>query len=57
MRAHSDGRLAGVAFPEERLHRIEAEKIRVAIDRPGVVVCWVTECGEVKVEVPAGGDV
>lgn len=54
MRVVSDGHLAGVAFPEERLHRIEVEKVRVAVERLGVVLCWVSEQGEAAFEVPAG---
>jgi hypothetical protein len=53
----SDGYLAGVAFPEERLHSVEGEKVKIAVERLGVVVWWVTEHGEVKTEVPAGVDV
>jgi hypothetical protein len=39
MRVVSEGHLAGVAFPEERRHRAEVDKVRVAIERLGVVVC------------------
>lgn len=54
MRVVSEGHVAGVAFPEERRHRIEVEKVRIAIERLGVVVCWVTPDGEVELEAPAG---
>jgi len=53
MRVVSEGHLAGVAFPEERRHRIEVEKVRIAIERLGVVVCWVTRDGIAKLDVPA----
>lgn len=57
MRVTSEGNLAGVAFPEERLHRIEVEKVQIAVERLGVVVCWVTEKGEIKIEAPPGVEV
>ena len=53
MRVVSEGHVAGVAFPEERRHRIEVEKVRIAIERLGVVVCWVTPDGTAKLKVPA----
>jgi hypothetical protein len=57
MRVVSEGHVAGVAFPEERRHRTEVEKVRVAVQRLGVVVCWVTPDRAVKIEVPAGVEV
>lgn len=57
MRVVSEGNWAGVAFPEERLHRIEIKKVRVAVERLGVVVCWVTPNNVVTIEAPAGVDV
>ena len=57
MRVVSEGHLAGVAFPEERRHRIEVDKVRIAVERLGVVVCWVTEDRGVRIEVPAGIEV
>lgn len=57
MRVVSEGHLAGVAFPEERRHRIEVDKVRIAVERLGIVVCWVTEDRGVRIEVPAGVEV
>ena len=57
MRVTSDGNLAGVAFPEERLHRIEIEKVQIAVERRGVVVFWVTKKGDATIEVPTGVEV
>ena len=57
MRVVSEGHLAGVAFPEERRHRAEVDKVRVAIERLGVVVCWVAADGRVRIDLPTGAEV
>jgi len=54
MRVVSDGHLAGVAFPDERLHRREVERVRIAVERLGVVVFWVARDRNTRIDVPAG---
>lgn len=50
MRVVSEGCQAAVAFPEENLHRLEIEKVRIAIERLGVAVCWVSPDRSVLIE-------
>jgi hypothetical protein len=54
MRVVSEGHWAGVAFPDERLHRVEMGKVSVAVERLGVVVFWVAADGAVAVDSPPG---
>ena len=41
---------AAVAFPDNSDHRAEVELVRVALQRAGIVVFWVSDEGKVRVE-------
>jgi hypothetical protein len=41
---------AAIAFPDNGDHRAEVELVRVALQRAGIIVFWVSEEGTVRVE-------
>jgi hypothetical protein len=46
---------AGVALPDNASHRREVEQIRSALHQAGVIVFWVDELSEVRIETPRDG--
>ncbi|MEO7571250.1 MAG: hypothetical protein ABIX10_02325 [Acidimicrobiales bacterium] len=57
MRVVSEGCQAAVAFPNEELHRLEIETVRIAIGRLGVAVCWVSPDCSVEIDQTADFEV
>lgn len=53
MRVISEGSQAAVALPDEDRHRVEIEKVRTAVERLGVAVCWVAPDLSVLIESSA----
>ncbi len=48
----ADTARAGVALPDNQLHRREVEQVASALRRAGVAVFWVNDLDEVRVDAP-----
>jgi hypothetical protein len=46
------GSRAGVAFPDDAVHRREVAQVSAALRELGVAVFWVAESGEIEVDTP-----
>jgi hypothetical protein len=46
----ADRAQAAIAFPDNHHHRLQVERIRVALQRLGIIVFWVREDGAVTME-------